>query len=45
MCKLKYDFSEYRSALAAPDWDKMDGVDPGRTPATTFTPYTSMEVE
>jgi len=42
---LLYNFNEYRSSLAAPDWDKM-GVHQGRTPATSsFTMYGSFNLE
>jgi hypothetical protein len=43
-CAMNYNFGEYRSALAAPDWDK-NGLESGRTPATTFTTYPVMQVE
>ncbi|MEO5367581.1 MAG: hypothetical protein H7831_14745 [Magnetococcus sp. WYHC-3] len=44
VCALNYNSDEYRSSLAAPDWDKNRG-NLGRTPATTFTSYPLMQVE
>ena len=38
--EILYDFNEYRSSLAAPDWDVLihpQGTFRGRTPATTFS--------
>ena len=37
--ELEYDFSDYRSSLAAPDWKMGVGGTKGRTPAGTKTPY------